>query len=318
MVFAELVTLVFFTVLLAKSSSIVVDNALRLARFFRVSTLAVGLLLVSVSTSLPELSVSVASSAAGEGAIAAGNVFGSNISNMLLILGIGAFLFGFSVKRETLQDIALVLVATTIISSYILYRSVVEGNALSFPEGVLLLLVFAWYAKRVLSRKGAVDDDQVERLSLHDGLYAFLFFFAGLIGVIISSSLVVDSAVSLARIAGLAESFIGATLIALGTSLPELSVDLMALRKKEYSLAIGDAIGSNMANLTLVLGSAAVISPMEVQIKVFIAALLFAVVANMLFFYVSALKRKFGRSEGMYMVALYGLYLVVIFYLQFA
>lgn len=318
MVFAELFTLVFFIVILSKSSSLVVDNAVKLARFFKISTLAVGLLLVSVATSLPELSVSVMSSVAGEGALAAGNVFGSNIANILLILGIGAALFGFTVRRETLKDIAIVLVATTVISVYILYRSSIDGSALGFSEGLILLLVFAWYAKRVLSQKNLEATAVFGKVNMHEGLHAFIFFVVGLVGVIISSSFVVDSAVSLARIAGLAESFIGATIIAIGTSLPELSVDLMALKKKQYGLALGDAIGSNMANITLVLGTAAALSPIVVQIKVFVAALLFAVVANILFFYIAAVNRKFTRNDGIMMIALYVVYIIAIFYLQFS
>jgi len=318
MALAEIFTLIISILVLSRAASVVVDNASKLARFFKVSTLAIGLLLVSVSTSLPELSVSVMSSVAGEGAIAAGNVFGSNIANILLILGLAAALYGFKVRRDILPDIAIVLLATTIISTYIIYKSSVEGSALSFYEGALLLLVFAWYANRVLSKKKIEEKAVASNMSMRDGLNAFLFFGAGVGIVIISSSFVVDSAVALAKIAGLAESFIGATVIAIGTSLPELSVDLAAIRKKQYGLALGDALGSNMANLTLVLGTAAIISPIVVQLKVFAVALLFAVVANMVFLYIAVVKKEFGRREGIAMVALYAIYIIAIFYLQFS
>jgi cation:H+ antiporter len=318
MALAELSILVISIVVLSRAASLVADSAVKLARFFNVSTLAIGLLLVSVSTSLPELSVSVMSSVAGEGAIAAGNVFGSNIANILLILGLAAVLYGFKVRKDILPDIAIVLLATTVISVYIMYKSSVEGSALSFYEGVLLLLVFVWYANRILSKKRIEIAPAASKMSLHEGLYAFLFFGAGVVVVIISSSFVVDSAVSLAKIAGLAESFIGATIIAIGTSLPELSVDLAAIRKKQYGLALGDAIGSNMANLTLVLGTAAAISPIVVQLKIFSVALLFAIIANMVFFYVAVVKKDFGMKEGIAMLALYAIYIIAIFYLQFS
>jgi len=318
MALAELFTLVISILVLSRAASVVVDNAAKLARFFKVSTLAIGLLLMSIATSLPELSVSVMSSVAGEGAIAAGNVFGSNIANILLVLGMGAALYGFRVRKDILPDIAIVLLATTIISVYIMYKSSVEGSALSFYEGILLLLVFAWYANRVLAKKRIEEAPAASAMSLREGLHAFLFFGAGVVVVMVSSSFVVDSAVSLAEIAGLSESFIGATIIAIGTSLPELSVDLAAIRKRQYGLAIGDAIGSNMANLTLVLGTAAVISPIVVQLKVFIVALLFAVIANMAFFYVAVVKKVFGRKEGIAMLALYAIYIIAIFYLQFS
>ncbi len=318
MALQELLILIISTVILAKSASLVVTNASKLARFFRVSQLAIGLLLISVTTSLPELSVSVISSAAGEGAIAAGNVFGSNIANVLLVLGLGAIIYGLKVSKKILPDIGLALLLTTIISAYIILHSQVFGDALGFYEGLLLLIIGAWYAFRILGKKTIEQMPKEGKLSMHEGFKAFLFFGAGVLIVIISSSFVVGSAVQLANIFGLAKSFIGATIIAIGTSLPEISIDLQALRRKEYGLAIGDAIGSNMANLTLVLGAGAAISPMFVQLKVFMAALLFAVVANIVFFYLAAVNKRVKARGGFVMLALYVIYLATIFFLQFS
>lgn len=316
MVFVELVTLVVFIIILSRSSSLVVDNAVNLAIFFGISQLAIGVLLVAVSTSLPELSVSVTSSVVHEGAIAAGNVFGSNIANVLLILGFGAFRYGFKVGKDDFPDLAFILLFTSIISIYILFHSLLWGYALGFYEGVVLLLIAASFAYYMLSKKRRNSGASEECVNRQIALRSFLLFFLGVVGVIVSSSLVVDSAVKLANVLGLAKSFIGATIIAVGTSLPELSVDLQALRKKQYGLALGDAIGSNMANITLVLGTAAVISPISVQLKVFIAALLFAVVANMLFFYIAVVRRQFNKTSGAIMLGLYVVYLVTIFGLQ--
>lgn len=314
----ELIVLIIFIAILSKSSGLVVENAEKLAVFFGISTLAIGMLLVAVSTSLPELSVSVASSTAKQGAIAAGNVFGSNIANILLVLGLGAFLYGFKVGKESLSDLALVLMLTTLISVYILFHSQIMGYALGFYEGALLLLIFLWYANRLLSKKNMKEMAPAKKMGRQEGLRAFLFFGLGIVGVIISSHFVVDSAVKLAEIAGLAKSFIGATLIAVGTSLPELSIDIQAIRRKQYGLALGDAIGSNMANITLVLGAAAAISPIVVQLNVFSAALLFAVVANFVFLYYAIVDKSFTRKHGLVMLGLYALYLIVIFYLQFS
>ncbi len=318
MVLVELVTLIIFVVILAKASELVVDNAAKLASFFGISQLAIGMLLIAVATSLPELSVSVASSTAGQGAIAAGNVFGSNIANILLIVGIGAFAYGFKVKKQILPDLALALLLTTIISAYIINHSTLMGSALGFAEGALLLLIGAWYGTRMLGRNRLVGDGNGREITKHEALRYFLLFGAGVVAVIVSSNFVVDSAVKLADVAGLAKSFIGATIIAIGTSLPELSIDLQAIRKKNFGLALGDAIGSNMANLTLVLGAAATINPIYVHLGVFMAALLFAVVANMVFMYLAVVKKQFGRNEGALLLAIYAVYLVSIFYLQFA
>ncbi|MCX8195249.1 MAG: sodium:calcium antiporter [Candidatus Micrarchaeota archaeon] len=317
MALIEFLTLITFVIVLAKSSELVVDNAAKLATFFKIRQLAVGMLLVAVSTSLPELSVSVISSVAKQGDIAAGNVFGSNIANILLILGTGAVLYGFKVGKESLADIALVLMLTTVISVYILFHSqfATEGTALGFYEGILLLVAAGWYSMHLLKKK-KIDREMDEKISRKEGLVAFILFFISVLAVLISASFVVDSAVKLANILGLAKSFIGATLIAIGTSLPELSIDLQAMRKRHYGLAIGDAIGSNMINLTLVLGTAAVLSPILVQLQVFIAALLFAIIANAVFMYIVVVKGEFKRNEGALMMILYIVYILVIFTLQ--
>ena len=316
MALIELATLVLSVAVLARSSGFVVDNAVKLSKFFGISQLAIGFILIAVATSLPELSVSVVSSSAGEGAIAAGNVFGSNIANILLIMGIGAFLFGLKISASNLKDIGLVLLLTTIISIYIIFNSSVQGNALGFLEGAFLLGAFALYAWYSITKRSALEDNNNGDVTKAEALKAFLFFGVGILVVLVSSGFVVDSAVKLSRLLGIAESFIGATIVAIGTSLPELSVDLQAIRKKQYGLALGDAIGSNMVNITLVLGTAAVINPIHVQIPVFIAALLFAVIANVLLLYVAAVNKKIARFGGALFLVVYAVYIGVIFALQ--
>jgi len=316
MVLFELAILLISVIILSRSSSLVVDNAAKLSVFFGISQVAIGFLLIAVATGLPELSVSVISSTLGEGAIAAGNVFGSNIANILLILGAGAFLYGFKISASNLKDIGLVLLLTTVISVYIIFNSSVQNKALNFFEGVLLLLIFIAYAWYTIKNKN-VGDSKSNNVTKEAAMRAFLLFGAGILLVIVSSGFVVDSAIKLARLLGVAESFIGATIIAIGTSLPELSIDLQAIRKKHYGLALGDAIGSNMVNITLVLGVAAVINPIHVQIPIFIAALLFAVIANSILFYVAAVNKKLEKKGGAFFLILYAVYLVIIFILQY-
>ncbi len=315
MVFVEAIILLVSLAILAKSSSIVVENAVKLSKFFRISQLAVGFLLLSVSTSLPELTVSVVSSTAAKGAIAAGNVFGSNIANILLIIGAGAFLYGLKIRKETLKDIALILVLTTVISLYIIFNSSIRGQALGALEGIILLLLFLGYTFYAL-RKKSISENGINKVTKKEALRAFLYFSAAIAIVLISSSFVVDSAVKLAKILNIAESFIGATIIAIGTSLPELSIDLQAIKKKRFGLALGDAIGSNMVNLTFVLGTAAIISPIHIILPVFIAALLFAVLANIVLFYFAAVNKQLDKFGGALFLLIYAFYIIVIFYLQ--
>lgn len=317
MVFIELVTLIVSIIVLARASSMVVNNVARLSRFFNISQVAIGFILLAVATSLPELSVSVVSSSLHEGAISAGNVFGSNIANILLVLGIGAFFYGMKISTSNLRDIGLVLLVTTVISIYIVFSSSVQQRALGILEGIVLLLIFASYAWYTIKNRKMEENNSNETITKEQALTAFLRFGIGVLVVIVSSGFVVNSAVELARLFGIAESFIGATIIAVGTSLPELSIDLQAIRKKHYGLALGDAIGSNMVNITMVLGVASVINPIQVQLPVFIAALLFAVIANMVLLYAAAVNKGIKRLGGAVFLILYLIYLAVIFTLQF-
>jgi cation:H+ antiporter len=315
MVLEELAVLVVSIFVLSNASSFVVDNIARLSRFFGISQVAMGFMMLAVATSLPELSVSVASSAAGQGAIAAGNVFGSNIANILLVLGTGAFLYGLKMSREHLGDIALVLLATTLISAYIIASATLTQTALGPLEGAALLVIFALYVWRSLRRK-APEDAEGNGVTKEEALRSFILFGIGVVLVIASSGFVVNSAVSLAASLGVAESFIGATMIAVGTSLPELSIDLQAIRKKHYGIALGDAIGSNMANLTLVLGVGAVIHPISIVLPVFIAALLFAIAANIMVYYAASANGNLGKKGGAVFLATYVIYIIAIFLLQ--
>jgi cation:H+ antiporter len=316
MVVFELAVLLISVFVLSRAATTTVDNVDKLARFFRIEQVAIGFILLSVSTSLPELAISVVSSTHGNGGIAAGNVFGSNIANILLVLGLGGFIYGMRINAALLRDIGLILVLTTVISVYIIFNSSVQGRALNFPEGAMLLGLFGLYVWHTLRNKKKVLEDGTDKVSRKQALNAFLLFGAGIIAVIVSSGFVVEYAVKLAAMLGLAESFIGATIIAIGTSLPEISIDLLAIRKKHYGLALGDAIGSNMTNLTLVLGSASVLGSIHVQLPVFIAALLFAVVANMLLLYVAAVNKSIQRLGGILFLSLYALFLIMMFMLQ--
>ncbi|MEM4366949.1 MAG: sodium:calcium antiporter [Candidatus Anstonellales archaeon] len=315
MALIEGITLLVSLAVLAKSSSTVVESAVKLSNFFGISQLAVGFILLAVATSLPELSVSVLSSTAGEGAIAAGNVFGSNIANILLVLGLGGFIYGLKIGKGTLNDIAIVLLLTTIISAYIIFNSSIGKQSLGFLEGVILLLLFGGYVAYTLSKK-SVDGNRIGVITKKEALYSFMFFSGGILVVLVSASFVVDSAVSLSRMLGISESFIGATIIAVGTSLPEISIDLQAIKKRRYGLALGDAIGSNMTNITLVLGTAAAIHSISLIMPVFIAALLFAVVSNVLLLYVASINKQLNRLGGAIFLIIYLIYLATIFYLQ--
>ncbi|MCX6772549.1 MAG: hypothetical protein NTV88_02145 [Candidatus Micrarchaeota archaeon] len=315
----DIVLLVVFTLVLAKSAQIVVEHADKLSKFFGISTLAIGMLLISSITTLPELSVSIISSAAKQGDIAAGNAVGSVICNMLFILGLGAFLYGFKVEKNEKNDAVLLAVTVAIICAYVLVRTLVIGGAIGFWEGAILLLIWAWNALRLMTRRKV--EERRERgaiIEKSEGLKSFLVFVAGVAVVLVSAAVVVDSAVHVADDFGLAKGFIGATIIAIGTSLPELSIILQAIRMKKYGIAVGNAVGANMADMTLVLGVAVIMNPISAAGGVLVTAFVFGIITNAAFLYFVLTKGKFGKREGAILLLLYAIYLVSIFYLQAA
>jgi cation:H+ antiporter len=236
----------------------------------------------------------------------------------LFILGLSAFLFGFKVSKDKLEDIVLVLTLSTILSVYFLFQSLVSGTGIGFAEGVLLILIFIWYVNRIYKKNKSKRIHPSPSISRQEGLNAFILFILGIFAVLISSHFVVEFAKILAEKANLATSFIGATIIAMGTSLPEISVVFQAIKKKKYDIGIGNIFGANTVNLTLVLGVASTLTPITVNIVIFSAALLFAIITNSFFLYFSVLKREFTKKTGIFMLLIYLIYLFVIFRLQFS
>ncbi|MEM4389409.1 MAG: sodium:calcium antiporter [Candidatus Micrarchaeia archaeon] len=309
MVLVDVLVLLVALAVLERASSKVIDSAVKLAQFFGVAEAAIGFVLVSVSTSLPELAVSVIASSAREGSIVAGNVFGSNIADSMLILGIIASFYVIRVARPDVKEIALVLLATSLITSGMIYTT-----GLGRLEGALLILAFVVYVFYLTRKRVSVSGP--DTITKEVALRAFAWFCAGIVLVLVSAHFVVESAVAIANKLELAKSFVGATIVAVGTSLPELAIDIQAVRKKRYGLALGDAIGSMMANLTLVLGLAAFMNPIMLNMVVFLPIMLFAVAANTILFYFMSTQNRLARREGLVMLAFYALYLFVIFNVQ--
>jgi cation:H+ antiporter len=327
MILPEFMLLVVFTFVLSKMSCIAVEQAGKLSDYFGLSKMAIGMLIVGAMVALPELSVAVTSSAMGQGELTAGNVFGANVVLVLFAFGMGAIIYGFKVERKNLEDVGFVLLLTFIISMYMIFVTQIAGRTIGFLEGIALYIIFGWYAAKIVidrassKRKKTEDQAHFDTGSANfawlkkidvSGPVTALIFSASVLAVYVSANLVVKSAISIAADLGLAQSFIGATLIALGTSLPEIMVGLEAMKKKMYGLALGDAMGSIMANITLVLGTAAIIRPISLHLNVFGIAMLFAVLANVLFFYYAAVKGRMGKSEGMTLVGFFILYVIAI------
>lgn len=252
----QIVLLVVGFVVLIKGADIFVDGASAVARNFKVSKMLIGLTIVSFGTSAPEFAVSVKSLISGSGDIVFGNVIGSNILNILLILGVSACVHSLSVKNNTVKkELPITLLITTLfavlLSDHIFDSKVT--NAFTRSDGIILLLfflVFIYYLIAMMRRKTEEKEDE-EVMPL---LKAITFTVVGIIAIILGSNFVVDSASSLASSMGVSERMISLTIIALGTSLPELVTSVMATKKGEYDIAIGNVVGSNIFNIGVVIG----------------------------------------------------------------
>lgn len=265
----SIVAVIVGLVVLVWSADKFVDGAVGIAKFCGMSTLLIGMVIVGFGTSAPEMVVSALSAMQGNPELALGNAYGSNIANIALILGVTAVIMPVLVKREALKRDVPVLLAVTALTIVLL----IDGDV-SRMDGVILLLVFAgvmgfniWselHSKKVADNtpEAAEDDSEndAEPLSLGKSIFWLLL---GLALLVVSSRALVWGACDIARALGVSDLLIGLTIVAVGTSLPELASSIVAARKGEDDLAFGNIVGSNLFNTLAVVGIAATISPMQ-------------------------------------------------------
>ena len=263
------IVLIISLVLLVVGANWLVDGAAAIARRYHMSEFIIGATIVGMGTSAPELVVSVISSIGGHGDIAIGNVVGSNIFNVLLILGITALLMPIKYTRDNVRrDIPLNIGVSLFVIVLCVLNKVGNGAyGLGRLSGILMLCLFAYYLWSSLrsGRDGqAASDDAVETTT---GYYRYtsvcvISIVAGLAGLIYGGNLFVDSASAIARQWGVSEAIIGLTIVAGGTSLPELVSSVIAVTKQKGQMALGNIVGSNIFNLLLILGTASTICPL--------------------------------------------------------
>ena len=259
-------------VLIIAGANYLTEGASALARRFGVSPLVVGLTIVAFGTSTPELIVSLLSALKGNSDIAMGNVVGSNIFNVLVIGGITALVAPITVTRSTVRrEIPLVLLASLVLSVMALDR-VFAGtgateNILSRSEGIVLLcffLIFLTYTFAI-AKGDPSDPHTAPAPTKHSPLWLLVvFIIGGLGGLVLGGELFVDAASSIARTLGMSEGFIGLTIVAAGTSLPELATSVAAALKKEPEIAVGNIVGSNIFNIFFILGTTATVTPIRI------------------------------------------------------
>ena len=294
----EYLLLLIGFVLLIKGADFFVDGSSSLARIMKVPSVNIGLTIVAMGTSAPEASVSVNAALAGSNDIAISNVIGSNLFNGLVVVGVCAFMAGFKTNPEILKrDMPLNIIVTAILCIMLLDRHI------NHIEGIILLISMAVYiAVMVISAlKNRETADECKILSLPKSL---IFIIGGLIAVIFGGTLVVDNACLIAKDFGVSENFIGLTIIAIGTSLPELVTSITATRKGDSGLALGNAIGSNLFNILFILGMSATICPLNVLSESIIDCIILLVSAVILYVFART-KKTMNRWEGIVCVFLY-------------
>ena len=290
--------------LLVKGADWFVDGAAGIADKFGIPQLVIGLTIVAMGTSAPETAVSVTAALKGNADIAIGNVVGSNILNILIILGVASVITSIAVAKTTIRyEIPIMLAAT-----FILLGFGVTGGNIYLWEGIVLLACFVGYLLYLLImvKKGLMESEEVD--SGNKPLW--LLILMGLLGlglVILGSDVTVDAATKLAKIFGMSEKFIGLTIVALGTSLPELVTSVVAARKGNADIAIGNIVGSNIFNILFVIGVSALVLHVPFDMAFFEDTLI-AVGAGVLLWLCVFRKKKLTRAGGIIMLGCYAAY----------
>lgn len=286
-----------------------VEGASSIARKAGVSEFVIGLTIVGFGTSCPELVVSLTGAWEGNADVAVGNVLGSNIFNVLFILGLTALFCPVSMTADNRKrDIPETLLVT------MLFLGFGMVNGLSRWEGALFFLLFALYIFASF-RRGKPSEEEEKVLSKPRKLWlSILLVLAGLAGLIFGGNLFVDSATALARMLGVSDKFIAVTILAGGTSLPELATSLVAALKGRDQLALGNILGSNVFNILLILGSSALITPLSFASVTYVDALVLLLsVALLLLWAYTGRRERIDRWEGAFMLLLFGAYYYYLF-----
>ncbi|OYT43556.1 MAG: hypothetical protein B6U88_00630 [Candidatus Aenigmarchaeota archaeon ex4484_56] len=296
---------VLSTLVLYKSSEWVLKYSLTLSKLIGISTLVFGFIVVSISTSLPELFIAIFSYTYHEIGLSIGNVLGSNFANLSIVLGV-SILFGGTIylnKKDERELIELLFLSTLIT------LLIFQEKTLSVVYGLILLCFFGFSIAKFY-RGGKVGKEFYEKGDLRK---VVILFILSMTILLISSHFVVDSALQIASLFNLTSSFIGMTIVALGTSLPELSVQIRSIKYKEYGLAMGNIIGSCLTNITLILGVTSILAPVKISVNSLLELIPFLFISIFVVWYSISYKRRLTGFEGMVLVMLYILFILEVF-----
>ena len=295
------VLLVVGFVLLIKGADFFVDGASSVAKVLKIPSVIIGLTIVAMGTSAPEAAVSLTASLSGSNDISLGNIIGSNLFNLLMVIGICAIIFPVATNLEILKRDMI----WNIIASVALFAMLLDGT-IGRIEGALLLAGMVVYLILIVKHalKNRLEGEETETLSLPK---AILYIIGGLAAVVIGGQMVVNNASLIAAAWGMSDTLIGLTIVAIGTSLPELVTSIMASRKGDSGIAIGNAVGSCLFNTLFIMGFTTVISPITAAPELIVDACLLIAV-TVLMFILAKTKMKTSRLEGAVCVLVYIIY----------
>lgn len=308
------VMLIIGFALLIKGADWIVDGSSKIAQFLRVPSLLVGMTIVAFGTNSPEAMITIMAAVNGNADLAMGNIVGSNILNISMVIGLAACLYPFKVENETIRKeipfallgcfVLLILVSDLTLQS-------AQPNTLTRSDGLILLLFFAIFLYYVFEaakngRESIPEDDQPRKWVKH-----IVYTVLGLAAVVFGSEFVVDSSIKIADQLGMSEALIGLTIVAIGTALPEFITSIIAAVKKETEIALGNIVGSNIFNVFFILGAASLISPFHISADIF-TDIIVMIVFTVILLVFSRTQFTIARGEGVLLMIIYIGYLIYI------
>lgn len=306
-------------ILLILGADLLVRGASRLAAAFGVSPLVIGLTIVAIGTASPEIAVSLQAAANGQADLTLGNVLGSNIFNILFILGITSVVVPIVIAEQLIRKDAPILLGVSLLTFVLAF----DGNLSALDGAILAFLLVAYIVfalkqsrseSKKVQREYAAEYTQKEPRTIGNSIINTVFILIGLGLLVLGSNWLVDSAVQIAKALGVSELVIGLTIVAVGTSLPEVATSVIAALKGESDIAVGNAVGSNIFNLLGVLGVGAIVSPKGIVVAEHVLqfdmpVMVFVALATLLVFYIDS---RISRMEGWLLLAYYIIYVVFI------
>lgn len=304
---------------LIKGADFFVEGSSSIAKRFNIPSLIIGLTIVAFGTSAPEAAVSITAAIGGQNEMAIANVVGSNIFNILFVVGVTAMIRPIYVQKSTILKEFPFLLLSSIVLAILAYDVKFQGyneNILTRSDGLIfiaLFIIFIYYLVDMAINSN--DETNEENYKIMSFSKSILLSIGGLLGIIIGGKFVVNSASDIAISLGMSENLVGLTIVAVGTSLPELATSIVAAKKGESDIAIGNAVGSNIFNILFVLGVSSCISNVPVQLEAFTD--MFVMIVSTLIVYILAISnRKISKVEGMIINLLYISYFIFIIYRQ--